>query len=64
MFTDNQAETVTEGVLTKTRLTKEKKEISPFDKISPFDTPIRPIHQPRNVEYNEVFLFLCTLEMF
>ena len=22
---------------------------------SPFDTPICPIHQPRNVEYNEVF---------
>ena len=27
---------------------------------SPFDTPIYPIHLPRNVEYNEVFLFLCT----
>ena len=31
--------------------------------LSPFDTPICPIHQPRNAEYNEVFLFLCTLEM-
>ena len=31
---------------------------------SPFDTPVCPMHKPRNVEYNEVFLFLCTLGMF
>ena len=35
-----------------------------FLAISPFDTPICPIHKPRYVEYNEVFLLLCTLEMF
>ena len=37
----------------------------PSSASSPFDTPIWPIHLPRNVEYNEVLLgFFCTLEMF
>ena len=42
---------------------RDKKKTYKMTLSSPFDTPICPIHQPRNVEYNEVF-FLCTLEMF